>query len=74
MDDWTRRADLRRRTYTSEVMSAGQPKPALRGPSFTMRRLEEMWELCVSQWLASGRPLPSFERATMPGEVFRIPW
>jgi hypothetical protein len=37
-----------------------------------MQRLEEMWELCVKQWEASGRTLPTYERSEMPGEIFRI--
>ena len=53
-------------------MRAGTPKPRLRGESFTMQRLEQMWELCVAQWEASGRELPTFERSEMPGEIFRI--
>ncbi|MBL8743648.1 MAG: hypothetical protein JNK04_21210 [Myxococcales bacterium] len=53
-------------------MQLGDPKPPLRDPSFTEERLAEMWQLCVAQWLASGRDMPAFERASMPGEVFRI--
>ena len=72
MDDRERRAEERRGTYEGEVVRAGAAKPRLRGESFTMQRLEEMWELCVEQWEASGRTLPTFERSEMPGEIFRI--
>ncbi len=72
MDERTRRAERRRQSYESEVIRLGDPKPGLRGPSFTQARLAEMWALCVAQWQASGRELPAFERATMPGETFRI--
>ncbi len=72
MDERSRRAAIRRQTYESEIVRLGEPKPALRGESFTEERLAEMWALCVAQWRASGRELPVFDRATMPGEIFRI--
>jgi len=72
VDERARRAERRRQTYASEVIRLGDAKPELRGPSFTQARLADMWTLCVAQWQASGRELPAFERATMPGETFRI--
>ena len=72
MTDAQRRADERRRTYEGSIVRAGTPKPRLRGASFTMARLEAMWQLCVTQFEASGRVLPTFARSEMPGEIFRI--
>ena len=72
MDDRARRAEERRRTYEGAIVRAGTPKPRLRGESFTMQRLDEMWALCVEQWEASGRTLPTYKRSEMPGEIFRI--
>lgn len=72
MDDRARRAAERRRTYEGTIVRAGTPKPSLRVESFTAARFHEMWALCVAQWEASGRAMPSFTRAEMPGEVFRI--
>lgn len=34
-------------------------------------RLAMMWELSRRAWLLSGRPMPDYERATMPGRVLR---
>ncbi len=72
VNDANERAERRRRTYKSEIVSTLGNKPRLREASFTQERLGEMWQLCVTQWCASGRELASFERATMPGEAFRI--
>ena len=72
MTDAERRADERRRTYAGSIIRAGTPKPRLRGASFTMERLEAMWQLCVTQFEASGRVLPTFARSEMQGEIFRI--
>jgi hypothetical protein len=30
-----------------------------------------MWPLAVEAWTLSGRPLPTYERANMPGRLFR---
>jgi hypothetical protein len=72
MTDARRRAEERRLSYEGSIVPAGTPKPRLRGASFTMERLEAMWELCVTQFEASGRVLPTFARSEMPGELFRI--
>lgn len=72
MSEAEARARRRRLAYSGAVVAAGSPKPRLREPSPTVERLAEMWQLCVRQWIASGRPMPIFERATMPGEIFRI--
>jgi len=34
-------------------------------------RLAMMWDLARRAWLLSGRPLPDYERASMPGRVLR---
>lgn len=30
-----------------------------------------MWELAERAWLLSGRPMPEYERRSMPGRVIR---
>lgn len=72
VNDTEHRAAERLRTYEGSIVRPGTPKPRLRDESFTMERLEEMWALCVAQWTASGREMPSIERSQMPGEIFRI--
>ncbi len=43
-------------------------------------RLARMWTLALDAWASSGRPLPTYTRATMPGrkltlaEHFGKPW
>lgn len=68
-----RRAEARRASWPEgEVVSARTPKPALYEGMSAEERLAQMWALCKSQWVASGRELPRIPRDELPGEVFVI--
>ena len=64
------RADARRRTWGSRLttldghsnLSATTPDAAL----------SVMWELAQQAWALSGRPSPTYSRATMPGRLIRL--
>jgi len=34
-------------------------------------RVAMVWQVTLDVWASSGRPLPSYERANMPGQLFR---
>lgn len=74
MDDARRkareaRAAARRRQLSGGVYRLGEDPPAqLATPE---ARLETMWALAKDAWLMSGRAMPEYTRAEMPGRVIR---
>ncbi len=70
------RAQRRRKSWT--ITRGHAPERA--ADSTPEERLERMWPLALDAWASSGKPLPSYTRATMPGrkltlaEHFGKPW
>lgn len=48
-----------------------EPSDDLRGQTTPEERLAMMWGLARRAWLLSGRRLPDYDRATVPGKVIR---
>lgn len=48
-----------------------EPDDDLSGSTTAEERLAMMWELARQAWLLSGRPMPEYDRASMPGRVLR---
>lgn len=60
-----RRAEERRRTWSSDLtILDGHSNHAVATPEAA---LSVMWELAQQAWALSGRPFPTYSRATMPG-------
>ena len=67
--DRERRAERRRRTWVSFISRTGEHPPMWRlDPKLA---LSVMWETAREAWLLSGRELPTYDRASMPGRVIR---
>lgn len=43
----------------------------LRATTTAEQRVALVWELTLGAWSLTGKPLPSYERAQMPGRVVR---
>lgn len=48
-----------------------EPSDDLRGQTTAAERLAMMWELAERAWLLSGRGVPDYDRASIPGRVIR---
>jgi hypothetical protein len=76
MDDRAARAARRRATWT--VTRGHAPERA--DARTAEERLASMWTIALDAWASSGRPLPQYSRAEMPGrfitlaEHFGKPW
>ncbi len=68
MDDGTEaRAARRRQTWQASVRRDGAHAPA--GRMSPEAGLAVMWELALSAWTLTGRSLPTYTRADMPGRL-----
>ena len=62
----------RRRTWGVQVYPlADQPGDDLSEATTAEERIEMVWELTARMWELTGRPRPSYTRATMPVRVIR---
>jgi hypothetical protein len=66
-DDARRKRAEQRRSRITRV-EAGEDVPL---PETGLARMELAWALTKAAWAMSGRPLPSYSRAEMPGRVIR---
>ena len=57
-----RRADFADADDGSEVMTAGTPSD----------RVAMVWALTLDAWAMSGKPIPDYPRAAMPGRIVRL--
>lgn len=74
MTDRERRADARRRQWTSEVVVVGDPKDSPTEGLTAEDRLRALAALNVRAWTASGRPWPEpVPRDQWPGEIYELP-
>ena len=48
-----------------------EPGDDLSDSTTVEERLDMMWPLAVEAWTLSGRPLPTYTRANMPGRLYR---
>ena len=62
------RAALRRQTWAFHL-GESPAGPAAATPA---ERLAAVWELTCDAWALSGRPMPEYARAEMPGKVTRL--
>ncbi len=63
-----RRAEARRTRWT--ITRGHAPERAC--DSTPEDRLARMWTLALDAWASTGRPLPSYTRATMPGRKLSL--
>jgi hypothetical protein len=68
-DDREARARARRQTWTGRLTTLGDDRPP-EGRTIE-ERLALVAELSLRAWTLSGRPMPSYGRADMPGRVLR---
>lgn len=64
------RAAARRRLLAGGVYSDGRPGPSAQLDT-AEERLGTMWALARDTWILTGRSLPDYERADIPGRVLR---
>ena len=48
-----------------------EPSDDLSAVTTPAQRVAMMWTLAVSAWMVAGRPLPTYDRRTMPARLFR---
>jgi hypothetical protein len=61
-----------REAWPVRVYRLGQePGDDLSGSTTAEQRLQMVWELTGRLWELSGKPSPSYSRASMPGQVVR---
>jgi hypothetical protein len=73
MDDRAARAAARR-AWPVRVYRLGEEPPAdLSAVTTAEGRLAMMWPLALEAWSVAGRALPTYDRATMPVRVRRMP-
>lgn len=65
-----RRAEERRRTWASELTTLD--RHSNHSVASKEAALSVMWELAQQAWALSGRPLPTYSRATMPGALIDL--
>jgi hypothetical protein len=74
-DDSPDAADLRRAArahWPVRRFSLGdEPSDDLSEVTTAAGRIAMMWTLAVEAWLVAGRPLPSYDRRSMPARLFR---
>ncbi len=70
-DDPAYRARATRRSATWTVTSAATNAPVRMDADDVAARLLVMAELAEAGWCLLGRPLPEYDRATMPGLLIR---
>jgi hypothetical protein len=63
---------LRRASWPGAVTTLDDQTDAALVPDATpARRIAMVWQITLDVWAASGRPLPSYTRAEMPGRLIR---
>jgi hypothetical protein len=63
---------LQRATWPGVVTTLDdQADAALMRDATPARRIAMVWQITLDVWASSGRPLPSYTRAEMPGRVVR---
>lgn len=72
-DDARRQRAAARRSWAAQVLRPGdaQPDDDLSLTTTAAQRLGMMWELVEQTWALSQRPIPTYERASMPARVLR---
>ena len=70
-DARARRARRLKRLRIERFDLADMPDDSLWSSTTVEERLGMMWPLAVRAWRLSGRELPSYTRAEMPGRVLR---
>lgn len=68
-NDREARAALRRATWTATLSTEHAPMPFARGTAED--RFRAVVALSRAAWLLSGQPWPTYDRATMPTQIFR---
>ena len=62
----------RRGTWPIRRYALGEePDDDLNGQTTAAQRVGMMWQLAKDAWASTGRPLPSYTRAEMPGRIIR---
>lgn len=65
-----KRAEERRKRMPGSIVEPGTPKVDLYRSLSPVQRLEALWDLCWTQWLAAHPTPPTLPRARWPSEVF----
>ena len=69
-DDFATRAARRANWPVRRYDLGAEPDDEWQGTTVE-QRLQMMWRLALDAWASSGQPLPSYERAQIPGKVIR---
>lgn len=74
-DDTPQARAAARRNWQAHVYRLGEEPPGddLSAVTTPEQRIEMVWELSARMWELTGRPVPSYTRAEMPGRVIRRP-
>lgn len=70
-DDAAARAKARSTWPVRRFKLGEEPSEDLSSTTTPEERVAMMWQLAVDGWSISGRPFPSYTRATMPGALIR---
>jgi hypothetical protein len=62
-----------RQSWPAAVYRPGQEPPDddLTATTTPEERLDMMWQLVEQSWAMAGRPIPDYERSSMPSSVIR---
>lgn len=72
-DDAEARRRARRHWPIRKFALGQEPSEDIRAETSVEQRLAMMWPLAVRAWTLSGRPMPQYSRAEIPGRIIRPP-
>jgi hypothetical protein len=70
IDEAARRRSLRAGWPLARFRLGEEPSDDLSGTTTAAQRIAMMWPLAQAAWTVAGRPLPSYDRSTIPARLF----